>query len=245
MSANFFDGYPRFYESSVVGASANRLNSRYRAMIEPNLDCIREHSILDIASHDGRWSFAALKAGASHVVGIEARPHLVERANETCRLYDIVPGAFSFVGADVFNVLPSVSPGSVDTVFCFGFFYHMMHHQLLLSMIVALKAKHLILDTRICPSEEPVIEVRVESTKEDANAAPAPSDVMETTVVGYPSRAAIELMLGSYGFHYHYFDWAGAPITDWSNIEDYRDGLRVTLRADLQPAEAACCSAVE
>jgi hypothetical protein len=67
----FIDEFPQFYSTSQTGAVPNRLNQRYRACLEWNEPVIRGNRILDIASHDGRWSFAALKTGASHVVGIE------------------------------------------------------------------------------------------------------------------------------------------------------------------------------
>ena len=89
----FFDGYPAFYQSSRTGSHPNRLNARYQALIESNRDIIEGGRILDIASHDGRWSFAALHAGAEHVVGIEARSGLVERATEAMDTYGISPTA--------------------------------------------------------------------------------------------------------------------------------------------------------
>lgn len=55
----FFDTYPRFYETSTTGPISNRLNKRYRALIEANEAIICGKSVLDLASHDGRWSFAS------------------------------------------------------------------------------------------------------------------------------------------------------------------------------------------
>ena len=72
----FFDDYPRFYSTSKTGPSRHRLGARHRAIIEGNERLLVGRRVLDIASHDGRWSFAALKSGAAHVTGIEARPHL-------------------------------------------------------------------------------------------------------------------------------------------------------------------------
>lgn len=237
----FFDEYPRFYQTSVVGSTPNRLNSRHQAMIQANADCICEHSILDLASHDGRWSFAALKAGARHVLGIEARPHLVGKAIETFCAYNIAPDTFSFVRDDIYNQLPKIQANSIDTVFCFGFFYHTMHHHLLLSLIAALQPKHLILDSCILASADAVIEVRAESTDDPAAVFPSSTDLLKTSLVGYPSRRALELLLENFGFRFSYFDWVSMPVDDWSSIEDYRDGLRVTLRADLRSVPPVCC----
>ncbi len=78
----FFDANSAFLTSSHTAATANRLNERHRAMIESNRDIISGCRVLDLASHDGRWSFAAAQSGASYVLGIEARPHLVAAARE-------------------------------------------------------------------------------------------------------------------------------------------------------------------
>jgi 2-polyprenyl-3-methyl-5-hydroxy-6-metoxy-1,4-benzoquinol methylase len=91
LEPGFFDSYPRFYSTSQTGAKPNRLNKRHRALIDSNEAIIRGKSVLDIASHDGRWSLAAYRAGACHVVGIEAREHLVKSAQANMREYQ-VPG---------------------------------------------------------------------------------------------------------------------------------------------------------
>jgi len=64
MTGRFFDTYPQFYRTSNTAARPDRLNDRYRAIIDFNRGIIQGSTILDIASHDGRWSFAAIKSGA-------------------------------------------------------------------------------------------------------------------------------------------------------------------------------------
>lgn len=202
-------------------------------MIHANTDCIRGCSILDLASHDGRWSFAAVKNGARHVLGIEARTESVGEAIKTFHLQNIPPDKFAFVHDDIYNHLPKIQRDSVDTVFCFGFFYHTMQHHFLLGSIAALRPRHLILDTCIFPSADPVIHVRAEPTHEPGNVFPSLADRLKTSLVGYPSRPAIELMLANFGFRFRYFDWLSMPVSSWESIEDYRDGSRITLRAEL------------
>ena len=53
-----------------------------------NINIIENSRILDLASHDGRWSFAALMNKASKVVGIEGKRHLVENAKRHLGKYD-------------------------------------------------------------------------------------------------------------------------------------------------------------
>jgi hypothetical protein len=106
----FFDAYPRFYETSTIGPR-NRINKRYRALIEPNREIIRGRSVLDIASHDGRWSFAVHEAGARYVLGIEAREHLIKNAQENMRAYHVPEDQVEFISGDVFEKLDQLEPG--------------------------------------------------------------------------------------------------------------------------------------
>src|SRR4051794_17029055 len=140
-TAGFFDSYPRFLRTSgsETQAGTGRLNLRHAAIIETNLDAIRGRRILDIASHDGRWSFAALMAGADHVTGIEAQPGLVASAVETMAEYEISPDRYRFIVGDVHEVINDLTPESFDTIFCFGFLYHTVHHMRLFSSIARLR----------------------------------------------------------------------------------------------------------
>jgi len=85
VTAGFFDQYPRFYDTSETFAYPSRLNLRHEAIFGENTDIFEGRRVLDIASHDGRWSFAALQAGAASVVGIEGRPELVASAGRRSR----------------------------------------------------------------------------------------------------------------------------------------------------------------
>ena len=87
----FFDDYPIFFQTSKTVEHPNHLNGRFKAIIESNSDIIKNSSILDIASHDGRWSFAALKNGAKNVLGIEAREYLVKNSYQNMITYKIEP----------------------------------------------------------------------------------------------------------------------------------------------------------
>jgi Methyltransferase domain len=166
----FFDDYPAFYESSGIGSQPNRLNARYQALIEGNRDIIEGGRILDIASHDGRWSFAALHAGAEHVVGIEARDGLVTRAREAMDTYGISPSRFDFIVGDVHEVIATLEPNSFSTVFCFGFLYHTLDQMAILSEISRLRPGHLVLDTAVVKSDEPLIVLRHDNPNHEGDA---------------------------------------------------------------------------
>ncbi len=230
----FFDLYPRFYSTSVTGATPNRLNQRHRALIESNEAIIRGQSVLDIASHDGRWSFAAHKAGARHVLGVEAREHLVKVAEANMREYRVPEHEFRFILGDVFEEIDQLEPNTIDTVFCFGFFYHTMHHMLLLSQIARLRPRHLILDTEIALDPGNVVRVRAEGIADEGYAArSAPGSLMHC-LVGVPSKTALELMLSSSGWNYAYYDWHKHGVKRWDNLVDYHEGRRVSLAASAK-----------
>jgi methyltransferase family protein len=228
-ASGFFDSYPRYYSTIVTGATPNRLNQRHRALITANEAIISGKSVLDIASHDGRWSFAALAIGAKHVCGIEAREHLVINAKANLRAYGVAEDRFRFVQGDVFDEIDGIEPGSIDTVFCFGFLYHTLHHLLLLSKIARLKPMHLIIDTAIDLGYGDRIFVRTESTEDESQAVLAGAD---HTVTGVPSRGALELMLANFGWTPRYYDWHHAGIRQWDDLVDYHEGWRISLVVD-------------
>jgi hypothetical protein len=231
----FFDQHSLFLSSSHTGAFRNRLNQRYRACIEWNEAVIRGKRVLDLASHDGRWSYAAITAGAANVMGIEARDHLVQAAVSNLRHYGVPENSFHFVSGDVFECLDQIEPNSVDTVFCFGYFYHVANHMLLLSKIARLKPKHLIVDTGLHPDPLTTIVMYLDDPQAEHAAARFGSEGSKPVVVGAPSKSALELMLHNFGWRIAYFDWHQAGIHQWDNIEDYQKGLRVTLRVDCAP----------
>jgi hypothetical protein len=61
--------------------------------------------VLDLASHDGRYSFAALKSGAAHVTGVEVRQSLIDGAQDAFAFYGQDPKTYGFLRGDVFEVL--------------------------------------------------------------------------------------------------------------------------------------------
>lgn len=228
----FFDSYPRFFETSVTWAKPDRLNQRHRALIQSNADVIVGNRVLDLASHDGRWSFAAHKAGAQHVLGIEARDHLVEAANSNMREYGAPANKVEFMKGDVLADLDQFEPGRFDTVFCFGFLYHTIEHMPLLRKIARLKPKHLIIDTLISVSPAKIVEIKEERIGDESNGAVGEPGTPTSIVIGKPSRSALELMLRATGFpRLRYYDWLNAGITRWDDLQVYYMGQRISVTA--------------
>ena len=128
----------------------NRMNERYEALFASNRDIFDGARVLDLASHDGRYSFAALKTGAAHVTGVEVRESLIDKAQETFAFYGQDPDTYRFVCGDLFEVLAR-EQFDVDVVLCFGYLYHTYRDTELMYRLHNLAPKHLILDTMVVP----------------------------------------------------------------------------------------------
>jgi hypothetical protein len=240
----FFDAYPKFFETSHTGSSAARLNYRYDLMIEQNRPLLAGKTVLDIASHDGRWSFAALKgAGAKHATGIEARKQLVDAANETFPHYGIARGNFEFIRGDAHRQLAAlVRQGRrFDTVLLLGFFYHTIRHWEMVQWIAGLGASAIVIDTGVALIGDPampVIQLRVEA---NARMGSLVSGNKPADLVGVPSAAAVRLILQTAGYQ-TYTAKLAIPAAAKGPCWDYDQGRRLTIvgvRGEALAAEKA------
>ena len=228
----FFDTYPRFFLTSKTSPQRNRLNQRHRALIQSNADILRGCRVLDMASHDGRWSFAAHQAGAEHVLGIEARQHLIDMAQDNMCECTVPQRSVEFIHGDVLTELDRFECGRFDTILCFGFLYHTIDHMLLLRKIARLKPANLVIDTAITTYPGSTIEIYDESIQIEGAAAVGDPGDTAWTVVGLPSRRALELMLRAAGFPtVRYYDWMHAGIENWAGLKDYYLGTRLSVTA--------------
>ncbi len=230
--SGFFDRFPDFYDTSETSSFPWRLNLRHEAVFTQNADLFRGARVLDIASHDGRWSMAALEAGAASVLGVEARPELVAHAEATLRRNGVDESRFRFVAGDVFEVLAREEP-QVDVVLCLGFLYHTLRHVELLTRIRRTGAHHVVLDTEIHRGEEPVVRLADEDVERQGNAVADEFSYGDTVLTGRPTLAALALLARSQGFTVERLsDWDGLlrdnPRAD--QVRDYRIGRRATLR---------------
>lgn len=235
----FFDEYPAFLTTSETANELTRLNLRHEAIIADNADVLAGARVLDLASHDGRWSFAALKSGAAHVTGIEAREHLVTTSRETFAEHGVPADAYEFVHGEVFDVFSRGAP-QADVVLCLGFLYHTLRYPELFSGIRATGARYLILDTEIAFGRtQPVILIDSENTRDDARAAPDEFSYGDRCLIGRPSLSALDAILKVYDYRVERsFDWPGfiAEHPDAMKVQGYATGRRITVRAVDAPA---------
>ena len=230
----FFEQFPRFYLTSSTAGTIARLNLRYEAIFGENRDIFEGARVLDLASHDGRWSLAALATGARSVTGIEARPELVKAATENLDEYGFGADRVRFVAGDVHEVL-AVEDFEADVVLCLGFLYHTLRYNQLLHGIRRTNARYVIIDTFSPHMKGPVPNVNVitEYAEEEGKAAADTYTEGLSVLVGRPNLLAIRTMLGAYGYRTERIsDWAGLlrdnPRTE--NCGDYANGTRITIR---------------
>ncbi len=238
-SALFFDRHPRFTETSQTGSTALRLNRRHTAIIEWNATLFPGARVLDIASHDGRWSAAALDAGAQHVLAIEARSHLVANANETFGHYGVPQARYELRTADIFTELRNNCP-RVDVVLLLGFFYHVSNHTELVSLVAETGAAHVVVDTNIVAEKDvsarwpSIIALRPEELEHEWNRYTPEVEGSKTAPVGVPSRGAVRQLFEHFGFVAEEYDWKadleanGSPTDLYDYIADERATFRMT-----------------
>src|ERR1700683_3340885 len=231
MQQEFCDRFPRFLETTETIPSRSRLNARWRAIIDWNAAVLAGRRVLDLGCHDGRWSFAALEAGASHVIGIEARAHLVKKAAENFSYYGVSADSYDFVTGEAMESLRALKVASVDVVMCLGFFYHTLEHMRLLLEARRLGAEYIIIDTSISAAKEPIVALAFESTEDTRNAVDYGLTGNNKALVGAPSRSGLIAMLDYAGYQTEFFDWQDNAVGDWTDLPDYAAHLRVTARA--------------
>lgn len=247
----------RFLETSTTAAEANRLNWRCHLLLGQNKNLLQGKRVLDIGSHDGRFSSACLKLGAAHVTGIEGRDKLVKHAEENLVSEGFDQTRFNFIAGDVFDILKRFEEGSFDVVLCSGFLYHTVKQFDFYSEMHRLKPETLIVDTAVCKKpavfeESSDIHSFIENLRQEGNwhkpLAKAINALMEgqyfvfikedsqregstidpSGVVAIPSDKAIEMLFELYGFTYQRINWLAAGISDWNHLEDYQQGDRVS-----------------
>lgn len=225
----FFDNYPRFYETSKTGPVPNRLNKRYRAIFSSDPSIFGGARVLDISSHDGRWSFAALKTGASHVTGIEPREHLVQNSNETLTSLGYRRDRdFNFIQGDVFEVLETSQ--RFDVVLCLGFFYHTYRHPELLKLINDCQPKAVIVDSQALKMEGKFCAVRADEIHNEHEAFAEYTSHKGRTFVAMPTVDLLKFFFELYDFSCEFVDWPKLLADGQTlGVKDYAEGQRVTM----------------
>lgn len=214
---DFLEQMPRYQGKQL---NINRLNKRHDFIIRPFEDELRGASVLDLASHDGRWSYALAAAGASRVVGIEGRKDMIEQ-------FDTYPGTdlndrISFIHGDVYDEIPRLAAAAepFDVVALYGLYYHVMDHYRLLKLIDLLRPRLIIIDSEFHLCEHATIRLATESTGSHLNSLEQVTG-QQIAPVGIPSAKAIEVMAGTLGYQVEWADWFSVPVPQRGGLKAY------------------------
>lgn len=223
---HFFNNYSSFTTKTGLSNYRKRLNQRYKAIIDWNKNYIAKSSILDIASHDGRWAFAALKAHAHHVTCVEPRKNHIKWIHANMKENGADPLKYTIIQGDIHDELEKFKERQFHMVFCLGFFYHTIEHGFILRHLKRMQPDYMVFDTTIAPGKNKAILLNWEKSN---NGLCAYDENNNNCLVGRPTRAALEDMFKWCGYEWKYFDWS--TIEDAPR--DYRND-RVTVRLSLR-----------
>lgn len=123
------------------------LNGRVDILLARNADVIRDCRVLDLASHMGTLSYAALELGARQIHGVDTEEAMVRKGEDLFRRMQVSPDAYRFEVKDVFEFLEACEPDSFDTVLCFGLLYYVMEPYRLLEQMARVARRCILLDT--------------------------------------------------------------------------------------------------
>ena len=214
---DFLDELPAY---GHMDRPSRRLNLRYRYIVEPFAEALAGARVLDLAAYDGRWSYALAHAGAAEVIGVEARQSLIDRFAEYPD--DDAKAKVTLICNDIFADLEArVEAGErFKVVALFGIFYHITEHYRLLTLIRALQPELVIVDGEFIDVGNPLIQLALEKPDLDLNSiARAPGQ--DKTVVGIPSRGALEKMALTLGYECSWQDWVSLPQGERGKVGDY------------------------
>jgi SAM-dependent methyltransferase len=131
----------------------------------PSLEFFKDKNVLDIASHTGESSVAICKLNAKFVTALEIREELVTQAWQLAHKEGV--DNIQFVCGDATNLmLLKKLLHNIDTVTCFGMFYHIHDHFNFIKNICTSSAKYFLLETLFgIESPNPTMLCNVEKTQ--------------------------------------------------------------------------------
>ena len=163
--------------------------------------------VLDIACNSGYWSMQCALLGAE-VVGFDARPELIRQANLIKSIAGLANVKFTVL--DIKEMNPRSLNGTFDVVLNMGVLFHVPNPLEALQLSMAMSHKHLLLDTAVSTSKNPVLELRWEEPLDTWTSCSA-------GVVAYPSKRAVEMML----MHCRVAEWLEIPVRSREVPPDY------------------------
>jgi hypothetical protein len=222
---SFFDRHPRFRATSSTDTQGERLEYRHRLLIERTAPLLTGKRVLELASHDGRWTCAALDQGALHVTGIEGKPHLIDRACTTLGEYGFSADRYRFIAGDCLTELAQLRRGEFDTITCFGFLYHTLHHWELLRAMTALEPAALLIDSKFVLDELAAMVLGWDDSSREGAALSEQAEPVRT-LVAIPTPRGLAVMLDALGWRCRFLPNLAPSTPQWAGLSDYRAGRR-------------------
>jgi trehalose 2-sulfotransferase len=226
-ASHVFDRYDEIRDSAARPVDAKRLRHRYEAIIGSNRDLFPNARVLNIHSGDGRWSYAALDAGAAHVVGVDSERAQVEIARNIFAELRVNPGSFEFITGEILAALRPFRPESFDVVLCQEF-TKLPDPHLFFQRLHRLQPKHIILDTAVIDGEVPMISFRLK----DPDRTATNSDARSAAIRAVPNHELIRMLCDYFDFRWRLIDWGRLGISDWTGIRDYEGDRHRTYVLD-------------
>jgi LPS sulfotransferase NodH len=225
----FFERYdglikrlPGGSNSATGFVGAIRLRRRYEALVWQNRALFRNARVLDLVSLDGFWSVAALDAGAAHVVAVETSRKAAEAGATNLVELGVDSGSYRFMNSKIFAALESFAPEQFDVILCKGFVEHCQSIELFLQLS-RLRPKHVILDTRITPGDNPISRFGLSKKSMKGRRG---------KITSTPTHELITFLSQS-DFRCRLVDWqAMMGVDDWTGVPDYARDIHRTYVLD-------------
>jgi len=123
------------------------VNGRIDVLLDNNRKFLQDKSILDVGSHTGIFSWAALQLGANFVHGIDVEKRTIERCENLFLKEKVGISRYKFEVEDIIEFLEGIEENSFDTVFCFGVMYYMTEPYRLLKLMARAAKETILIDT--------------------------------------------------------------------------------------------------
>lgn len=208
---------------------AQRMHERHKRIIGANLEHIEDKTILDLASNNGRWTWAALQAGASYVLGIEGRQELIDSGQR--EFADIDSDRFDFECGDVYNaeqIAGRLGKNHFDTVLCLGLFYHISDHYRLIRVMRDFAPTCIIIDSTFLKRGIPEVRFKVEDPDDPSMAIAEGS--ANRALAGTASVGFLKLAADLSGYDLDFVPWLREETEYQEPVEGYLDDERKARR---------------
>lgn len=136
-----FNEQQDFHLTSTIASSIDRLNFRFNHFLLPIKDKFNNAKVLDLGSHNGRWTYASIKLGAKFVFGVEKDKSYIDKARESLSKLNI--NNYDFECCDVIDYK---FEKRYDIVLCLGLVYYIFDYLFFLKKIRTICPKLLIID---------------------------------------------------------------------------------------------------